>query len=81
LLDEHIEHVSNRIKELRALEKDLRRLRSLCERRPLKIAGFFSLFLAPQGARSDRRMLSTETAACTRCINDCSAVRCAHSRS
>jgi hypothetical protein len=32
LLDEHIEHVSNRIKELRALEKDLRRLRSLCER-------------------------------------------------
>jgi Cd(II)/Pb(II)-responsive transcriptional regulator len=32
LLDEHIEHVSNRIKELRVLEKDLRRLRSLCER-------------------------------------------------
>ena len=32
LLDEHIEHVSNRIKELRVLQKDLRRLRSLCER-------------------------------------------------
>jgi DNA-binding transcriptional MerR regulator len=32
LLDEHIEHVSNRIKELRFLQKDLRRLRSLCER-------------------------------------------------
>jgi len=32
LLDEHIEHVSNRIKELRVLEKDLRRLRSLCKR-------------------------------------------------
>jgi Cd(II)/Pb(II)-responsive transcriptional regulator len=32
LLDEHIEHVSNRIKELRFLQKDLRTLRSLCER-------------------------------------------------
>ena len=32
LLDEHIEHVSNRVKELRFLQKDLRRLRSLCER-------------------------------------------------
>jgi Cd(II)/Pb(II)-responsive transcriptional regulator len=32
LLDEHIEHVSNRIKELRVLQKDLRSLRSLCER-------------------------------------------------
>src|SRR5580704_19619749 len=32
LLDEHIEHVSNRIKDLRFLQKDLRRLRSLCER-------------------------------------------------
>ena len=32
LLDEHIEHVSNRIKELKLLQKDLRRLRSLCER-------------------------------------------------
>jgi Cd(II)/Pb(II)-responsive transcriptional regulator len=32
LLDEHIKHVSNRIKELRFLQKDLRRLRSLCER-------------------------------------------------
>jgi Cd(II)/Pb(II)-responsive transcriptional regulator len=32
LLDEHIEHVSNRIKELRVLDKDLRRLRSLCDR-------------------------------------------------
>jgi Cd(II)/Pb(II)-responsive transcriptional regulator len=32
LLDEHIEHVSNRIKELRFLQKDLRRLRNLCER-------------------------------------------------
>ena len=32
LLDKHIEHVSNRIKELRVLQKDLRRLRNLCER-------------------------------------------------
>jgi hypothetical protein len=32
LLDEHIEHVSNRIAALRSLQKDLRRLRSLCER-------------------------------------------------
>ena len=32
LLDEHIEHVSNRIKVLRFLQKDLRRLRSSCER-------------------------------------------------
>jgi Cd(II)/Pb(II)-responsive transcriptional regulator len=32
LLDEHIEQVSNRIKALRFLQKDLRRLRSLCER-------------------------------------------------
>jgi Cd(II)/Pb(II)-responsive transcriptional regulator len=31
LLDEHIEHVSNRIKELRFLENYLRRLRSSCE--------------------------------------------------
>ena len=31
LLDEHIEHVSNRIKELRFLQKNLRRLRSRCE--------------------------------------------------
>jgi Cd(II)/Pb(II)-responsive transcriptional regulator len=32
LLNEHIEHVSNRIKELRFLQKNLRGLRSLCER-------------------------------------------------
>jgi Cd(II)/Pb(II)-responsive transcriptional regulator len=32
LLDEHIEHVSNRIEQLRVLQKDLRSLRSLCER-------------------------------------------------
>jgi Cd(II)/Pb(II)-responsive transcriptional regulator len=31
LLDEHIEHVSNRIRELRFLQKNLRRLRSRCE--------------------------------------------------
>src|ERR1700758_3767791 len=31
LLEEHIEHVSNRIKELRFLQKNLRRLRSRCE--------------------------------------------------
>ncbi len=31
LLDEHIEHVSNRIKELRFLQKNLRALRSRCE--------------------------------------------------
>jgi hypothetical protein len=31
LLDEHIEHVSNRIKELRFLQKNLRELRSRCE--------------------------------------------------
>jgi Cd(II)/Pb(II)-responsive transcriptional regulator len=32
LLDEHIVHVSNRIKQLRFLQQDLRKLRSLCER-------------------------------------------------
>jgi Cd(II)/Pb(II)-responsive transcriptional regulator len=32
LLDEHIEHVGSRIKELKFLQKDLRKLRSLCER-------------------------------------------------
>jgi hypothetical protein len=31
LLDEHIEHVSNRVKELRVIEKNLRGLRSLCQ--------------------------------------------------
>lgn len=31
LLDEHIEHVSNRIKELKLLQKNLRGLRSQCE--------------------------------------------------
>jgi Cd(II)/Pb(II)-responsive transcriptional regulator len=31
VLDEHIEHVSNRIKELRFLQKNLRGLRSRCE--------------------------------------------------
>jgi Cd(II)/Pb(II)-responsive transcriptional regulator len=31
LLEEHIEHVNNRIKELRFLQKNLRRLRSQCE--------------------------------------------------
>jgi len=31
LLDEHIEHVSSRIKELRFLQKNLRGLRSRCE--------------------------------------------------
>jgi Cd(II)/Pb(II)-responsive transcriptional regulator len=31
LLDEHIEHVSNRIRELRFLQKNLRSLRSRCE--------------------------------------------------
>jgi len=31
LLDEHIEHVAQRIRELRALEKELRGLRACCE--------------------------------------------------
>ena len=31
LLDEHIEHVANRIKELKSLEQKLRELRSLCQ--------------------------------------------------
>jgi Cd(II)/Pb(II)-responsive transcriptional regulator len=31
VLDEHIEHVSRRVKELRALEKELKQLRSECE--------------------------------------------------
>jgi Cd(II)/Pb(II)-responsive transcriptional regulator len=31
LLDEHIEHVANRIKELRLLQKNLRGLRNLCQ--------------------------------------------------
>jgi Cd(II)/Pb(II)-responsive transcriptional regulator len=32
LLDEHIEHVAKRIKELKLLQKNLRGLRSLCQR-------------------------------------------------
>src|SRR5215469_2022476 len=32
LLDEHIKHVSSRIEELKSLELNLRRLRSLCRR-------------------------------------------------
>jgi Cd(II)/Pb(II)-responsive transcriptional regulator len=32
LLDEHIEHVGNRLKELKFLQKNLRALRSLCEK-------------------------------------------------
>jgi hypothetical protein len=40
LLDEHIEHVSNRIKELRFLQKNLRGLRSRCEQaRTIKDCG------------------------------------------
>lgn len=31
LLDEHIDHVAQRIRELKALEKDLKALRHLCE--------------------------------------------------
>ena len=31
LLDEHIEHVANRIKELKSLEQKVRELRSLCQ--------------------------------------------------
>jgi Cd(II)/Pb(II)-responsive transcriptional regulator len=80
LLDEHIEHVSSRIKELRFLQKDLRRLRSLCERtQAAKDCRILQSLAGPQGAHRDRRMLSTETAACTRRINDRSVVRCAHS--
>jgi DNA-binding transcriptional MerR regulator len=30
-LDEHIEHVANRIKELKLLQKNLRGLRNLCQ--------------------------------------------------
>ena len=40
LLEEHIEHVSNRIKELRFLQNNLRRLRSRCEQaRTIKDCG------------------------------------------
>jgi hypothetical protein len=60
--------------------RNLRRFRiGTAVRWPPKIAGFFSLFLVPQGARRAPRMLSTETATCTRRIVDRSMVRCAHS--
>ena len=79
LLEEHIEHVSNRIKELRFLQKNLRRLRNLWERaQAVKDCRILQSLAGPQGAHRDRRMLSTETAACTRRIND-PVVRCAHS--
>ena len=71
LLEEHIEHVGNRMKELRFLQKNLRRLRSRCEQaRAPKTVEFFSRWEAPERAQYDRRMLSTGTVACTRRIND-----------
>jgi Cd(II)/Pb(II)-responsive transcriptional regulator len=48
LLDEHIEHVSNRIKELRFLQKNLRGLRSRCERaRAIKDCGILRSLGSP----------------------------------
>ena len=63
LLDEHIEHVSNRIRELRFLQKKLRRSCGAyaSEHGPPKTVVFFSRWEAPPRARCDRRRLSTET--------------------
>jgi Cd(II)/Pb(II)-responsive transcriptional regulator len=48
LLDEHIEHVSNRIKELRFLQKNLRGLRSRCEHaRAIKDCGILESLGSP----------------------------------
>ena len=48
LLDEHIEHVSNRIKELRFLQKNLRGLRSRCEQaRAIKDCGILQSLGSP----------------------------------
>jgi hypothetical protein len=70
LLNEHIEHVSNRVKELRVIEKNLSGLRSLCQQaRAAKDCGiFFSRWEVPQRALYDRRMLSTGTVAGSRRI-------------
>jgi Cd(II)/Pb(II)-responsive transcriptional regulator len=48
LLDQHIEHVSNRIKELRFLQKNLRGLRSRCEQaRAIKDCGILQSLGSP----------------------------------
>jgi hypothetical protein len=59
LLDEHIEHVSNRIKDLRFLQKDLRKLRSLCEQvQAAKDCRILQSLAGP--ARSPARSLDVE---------------------
>jgi Cd(II)/Pb(II)-responsive transcriptional regulator len=59
LLEEHIEHVSNRIKELRFLQKNLRRLRNRCERaRAIKDCGILRSLGTP--ATSPRRSSDVE---------------------
>ncbi len=56
LLDEHIGHVTSRVKELRRLEKELKRLRRLCDRRQTaKHCGILNGLARDNGARCHRR--------------------------
>lgn len=64
LLDEHIEHVASRIKELKMLEQNLRRLRSLCRQaQAVKSCGVLRSLGSPaknslQGSSVEHRRLS-----------------------
>jgi|ERR1700674_1519097 len=59
LLNEHIEHVSNRVKELRVIEKNLKGLRSLCQQaRAAKDCGILQSLGSP--AKSPLRSSNVE---------------------
>jgi Cd(II)/Pb(II)-responsive transcriptional regulator len=59
LLEEHIEHVSNRIKELRFLQKNLLKLRSRCKQaRTTKDCGILQSLVSSGKAQCDRQMAS-----------------------
>ena len=59
LLNEHIEHVSNRFKELRVIEKNLKGLRSLCQQaRAAKDCGILQSLGSP--AKSPLRSSNVE---------------------
>jgi len=56
LLDEHIGHIADRIAELRALEKQLRALRSLCRSaQAAKDCGILKELAATEGTKPRRR--------------------------
>ena len=70
LLDEHIQHVVKRIKELKLLQQNLRGLRIFSKPRRSKIVGFFGRWEVRLRICYNRRMLSIGKAACTRRIDD-----------